>query len=185
MTYNKNFKKGFTLTSAASKGFTLIELLIVIAILGVLAVVVLVAINPLEQLARTRDAGRVSSVTQIGHAVQAYYTSQNAVYPPVATWNTALVNSGELSALPASVTATGYTACAESTAGGVANGWCYDMSAANGAIVYARLESKSQIAKCTTAGTVPYALYATVAGRGGVVCAAAGNLDPAASWTFL
>lgn len=37
-------------------GFTLIELLIVMAILGVLAVVVLVAINPVQQLARTRDA---------------------------------------------------------------------------------------------------------------------------------
>ena len=54
------------------KGFTLIELLIVIAILGVLAVVVLVAINPVQQLARTRDAGRKSSVAQIGHAVAAY-----------------------------------------------------------------------------------------------------------------
>ena len=46
------------------RGFTLIELLIVMAILGVLAVVVLVAINPIQQLARTRDTGRKSGVTQ-------------------------------------------------------------------------------------------------------------------------
>jgi prepilin-type N-terminal cleavage/methylation domain-containing protein len=112
--------KLFTLTRSNIKGFTLIELLIVIAILGVLAVVVLVAINPLEQLARTRDAGRISSVTQIGHAVSAYYTSQNAVYPPVATWNTALTTAGELSAIPGAITysVSGTASCAETTAGG-------------------------------------------------------------------
>jgi prepilin-type N-terminal cleavage/methylation domain-containing protein len=163
------------------KGFTLIELLIVIAILGVLAVVVLVAINPLEQLAKTRDAGRQSSVTQIGHAVQAYYTSQNAVYPPEATWNTALTGSGELSALPGSITATGYTACT----GNVANGWCYKMTAASGAIVYAVLESKSQTAKCA-ATEFAFALYSTLDGRGGVVCAATAStvLVPGTAWAF-
>jgi prepilin-type N-terminal cleavage/methylation domain-containing protein len=64
----ENQNRGFTLISKACKrssiynyGFTLIELLIVIAILGVLAVVVLVAINPIEQLARTRDGGRLTS----------------------------------------------------------------------------------------------------------------------------
>ena len=71
------------MTARIKRGFTLIELLIVMAILGVLAVVVLLAINPAEQLARTRDTGRVSAVTQMGHAVQAYDTSHNAVYPVV------------------------------------------------------------------------------------------------------
>ena len=167
------------------KGFTLIELLIVIAILGVLAVVVLVAINPLEQLAKTRDAGRQSSVSQIGHAVQAYYTSQNAVYPPTGTWNTVLTASGELSAMPAAVTATGYTACA-GPAGSPVNGtWCYNMTAASGAVIYARLESKAQTSKCTSPA-VPYSLYSTADGRGGVVCAAAGaTLVPGTAWTFL
>jgi len=62
-----------------SFGFTLIELLVVIAILGVLAGAILVAINPLEQLARGRDAGRKSTVDELGHATQAYYTAQNAL----------------------------------------------------------------------------------------------------------
>ena len=48
------------MTAYLKKGFTLIELLIVIAILGVLAVVILVAINPQEQLARGRGGGRTS-----------------------------------------------------------------------------------------------------------------------------
>ena len=55
-------KKGFTTTSLHSRGFTLIELLIVIAVLGVLAAVVLVAIDPGQQLARGRDSGRKPSI---------------------------------------------------------------------------------------------------------------------------
>ncbi len=75
------------MTNITRKGFTLIELLIVMAILGVLAVVVLVAINPVQQLARTRDAGRKSGVTQMGHALEAFYTSQGAEYPDeAANW---------------------------------------------------------------------------------------------------
>ena len=60
------------LRNFSSKGFTLIELLIVIAILGVLAAGSLVAIDPVEQLARARDSGRKSAVTQMGRALQAY-----------------------------------------------------------------------------------------------------------------
>ncbi|MEK9176346.1 MAG: type II secretion system protein, partial [Patescibacteria group bacterium] len=64
-----------------SKGFTLIELLIVIAVLGVLVTAVLVALNPLEQLRRANDSGRINSVSQIGNAVQAFYTAQGATFP--------------------------------------------------------------------------------------------------------
>lgn len=42
------------------KGFTIIELLIVIAILGVLAVALLITINPGEAQKKTRDAERLS-----------------------------------------------------------------------------------------------------------------------------
>lgn len=176
--------KLFTLTHA-KKGFTLIELLIVIAILGVLAVVVLVAINPLEQLARTRDAGRISSVTQVGHAVQAYYTSQNAVYPAEASWNTALTGSGELSSIPSAVaySVSGTSACTEN----VQNGWCYDLDATNGAIIYSRLESNSSDNRCATPATeIAWAVYSSADGRGGIVCTAssATGLDPQASGGF-
>jgi prepilin-type N-terminal cleavage/methylation domain-containing protein len=47
--------------------FTLIELLVVVAILGIL-VVVLSAFDPLEQILRGRDSGRVAIVSQIHEA---------------------------------------------------------------------------------------------------------------------
>ena len=46
-------------------GFTMIELLIVITILGILAVAVLSAINPIEQINRGRDTGSISDAEQL------------------------------------------------------------------------------------------------------------------------
>lgn len=63
-----------------SLGFTLIELLIVIAVLGILAVAVLSAINPIEQINRSRDTGSRSDAEQLLGAVDRYYASQG-YYP--------------------------------------------------------------------------------------------------------
>lgn len=181
------------LLGSTQGGFTLIELLIVIAILGVLAVVVLVAINPVEQLAKTRDTGRISTVTQLGHALEAYYTSRNAQYPGAvgaeADWGTNLTTSGELSTFPTGVayTAYGVTACtenAEPTAGAATDtdNFCYDFDATNGALVYAIMESESQNSKCS-GGDIAVAVFSTADGRGGIVCDADGALDPWAAGT--
>lgn len=62
------------------KGFTMIELLIVIAVLGVLAVAVLSAINPIEQINRGRDTGSRSDAEQLLSAFDRYYTTQER-YP--------------------------------------------------------------------------------------------------------
>ncbi len=57
------------------KGFTFIELLIVIAVLGILAVAVLSAINPVEQLRKARDAGRKSDSAELLNAYERYFTT--------------------------------------------------------------------------------------------------------------
>lgn len=57
---------------ATQAGFTMIELLVVIAILGVLAVVVLGAINPLEQINRGRDTSSKADAEAIISAIERY-----------------------------------------------------------------------------------------------------------------
>jgi len=56
-------------------GFTLIELLIVIAILGILAAAVLVAVNPAKRQRQARDSARKNDIGQMATALQAYYTT--------------------------------------------------------------------------------------------------------------
>ena len=60
------------------KGFTLIELLIVIALLGALAVGLIGAIDPFEQLKKGTDTGTRDLVSQVQTAVIRYYSIKNA-----------------------------------------------------------------------------------------------------------
>ncbi len=53
-------------------GFTLIELLVVISVIGVLAGVVLFAVNPQGQIRRASDAQRKSDLRQIQSALEMY-----------------------------------------------------------------------------------------------------------------
>ncbi len=58
-------------------GFTLIELLIVIAILGILALVVLIAINPAKRQNEAKDSQVKTDIGQIATGLQAYFTSSD------------------------------------------------------------------------------------------------------------
>lgn len=58
----------------------MIELLIVIAILGILAVAVLAAINPIEQINRGRDTGSRSDAEQLLSAIDRFY-AYKGYYP--------------------------------------------------------------------------------------------------------
>jgi len=72
---NKIRKLALSLPKGLKFGFTMIELLIVIAVLGVLAVAVLSAINPIEQINRGRDTGTRSDAEQLLSASDRFYTS--------------------------------------------------------------------------------------------------------------
>src|SRR4030043_1582315 len=132
-----------------TKGVWLIELLLVMAILGVLAVVVLVAINPVQQLARTRDTGRKSAVTQMGRTLQSYFTGRNGKYLMTTTpncsipagWITCLKTAGELKTEPSAIAykfGTNCTGGVNPANHGEHNGWCYSAAAKGGqAVVYA------------------------------------------------
>ena len=65
-------------------GFTLIELLVVIAIIGLLASIVLLALNGAR--AKSRDAKRIADVRQIASALELFYNDFNS-YPttPITT----------------------------------------------------------------------------------------------------
>lgn len=68
------------INSLKKLGFTMIELLIVIAVLGILAVAVLSAINPIEQINRGKDTGSRSDAEQLLSASDRYYAGKG-FYP--------------------------------------------------------------------------------------------------------
>lgn len=66
-----------------AKGFTLIELLVVIAIIGILAAVVLIALNPVEFLRRSRDTQRLSDMNTLVSATKLFQTNNPAATLPL------------------------------------------------------------------------------------------------------
>ncbi len=159
-------------------GFTLIELLIVIAILGVMTSAVLIAINPLEQFARGRDSGRKNMINQLGHAVQSYYTAQNAIYPTVdPNWMTTLQTTQDIKTVPNNDVTNSNPATPCAVPGELQNNVCYNADTTD-AVVYAVQDSRSERVKAgggvTPCATTTFVVWSSAAGKTGLYCSATG-----------
>ena len=138
------------------KGFTLIELLVVIAVLGILASVVLVAINPSERINEANDSGKKNDVSQIATELESYFTNNQGSY--TGATSTTLVSGGYLKRYPTTSTVVIATGGASSVA-------------------YATLQAAS--ATCATgASATKYWVYRSATGVSQVECLASTPTAP-------
>jgi len=95
---------------SSRRAFTLIELLVVIAIIGILAVVVVLTLNPAQLLAQSRDANRISDMATLVSAINLFQADQsgalsysmgspNTVYPSLPDSGLASSTCGDLGLL--------------------------------------------------------------------------------------
>lgn len=98
------------MSRTTKSGFTLIEILLVVAAIGILAGIVILAINPTKQLGDTRNAQRRADVTTILNAVYQYALDNDGDLPSGITTTpteicktggscSGLINLSELTAL--------------------------------------------------------------------------------------
>lgn len=73
------------ITQTAQKGFTLVELLVVIGLLGVIATVSIILINPQAQINKSNDGLRKSDLVKIQSALE-IYRADNGDYPGNIGW---------------------------------------------------------------------------------------------------
>jgi len=167
-------QKGFT---PIKSGFTLIELLVVIAILGILAAVLLVGVNPLEQIRRGRDASRKNVVAQLGHAVESYVTGQatggsaTSYFADDTNWMATLTTQKEVKSIATlpEVPPTGAGGDCPAASMQTGTNVCYSSLDASTAVIWTFLESDQAATNCP-AGSLAAAVWVSGQGKAGIGC---------------
>lgn len=87
-----------SIKKTTSRGFTIVELLIVIVVIGILAALVIVTYNGIQQ--KARDTERKTDVNALHGQLEAYQ-AQNGKYPTLANVNDATFRSTNMKGLDA------------------------------------------------------------------------------------
>ena len=94
-----------------ANGFTLLELLIVVGILGILASVVVLVLNPAEIMRRAQDGKRLSDIGSLNDSINLFKVNEGAGYGGT---NTVYISIPDTSAT-----------CANLTLSSLPGGWSY------------------------------------------------------------
>lgn len=78
------FLKRFKSPVEGKRGITIVEMMIVVAFLAILGVILLIALKPATQLAKSRDASRKADLQKLKNVLEDYYNDKNS-YPETLT----------------------------------------------------------------------------------------------------